>query len=201
MSFEIRAVKGSARAAGDNDNGKTASGLGIVYEQWTELWPGFHERILKGAAKPSGIVKSYIDHDSARVLSTTESDPPLTLVETDSGYEYHTPIPPTSYGRDLEINLERGNIKGASFAFNVPRDGDRWWEENGITYREISKLEFWEIGPVADPAYLQTTSGVRTAQQALDEYRSRCNQEIKPLPGISTTTRQRQLKQLIAESQ
>src|SRR5690606_41061588 len=102
------------------------------------------------------------------VLSTTASDPPLVVRETDQGYEYDSPIPPTSYGRDLIVNLQRRNVKGSSFTFIVPQGGDRWWEdENGVVHREIRELILYEIGPVTDPAYLSTNEFLRSSREHL----------------------------------
>lgn len=164
--MELRAVIAEIRSPDEGEE-RRVSGLGIVYDQWTELFPGFRERINKGAAKPDGVVKSYYNHNPSLVLSTIESDPPLELRETDQGVEFSSPIPPTSYGRDLEVNLERRNVKGASFAFSVPRGGDRIWEdEDGVMHREIKELHYYEVGPVTDPAYVQTTA---TASQSPGE--------------------------------
>ncbi len=171
-SGEVRAVKAEIRTPGGDDESKKVAGLGIVVDQWTEIFPGFKERVNKGAVKRGDIVKSYFNHDPDRVLSTTGSNPPLQLKETKDGLEYESPIPPTSYGKDLEVNLERGNVKGSSFTFSVPRGGDKMWEDDeGVLHREIKELTLYEVGPVTDPAYIQTTAAVRSAQSVAEEYR------------------------------
>lgn len=184
MNQEIRAITTEIRAVGDDSESRKVSGLGIVYDKWVELWPGFREKILKGAAKKVDVVKSYFNHDPNNVLSTEESDPPLVLRETEKGIEYESPIPPTTYGKDLEINLTRKNVKGSSFAFSIPKGGDKWWEDdNGVVHREIRKLVYSEIGPVTDPAYVQTSAAVRSARDAVNEYRSRLETLRKKFPG------------------
>ena len=169
---EVRANLAQARAAGDDEN-KSVSGLGIVYDQWMELWPGYKERINKGAVQLAETVKSFFNHNPSNVLSTLESTPPLELSDGDEGMEYTSPIPPTSYGRDLEVNLERGNVKGSSFAFAVPQGGDKMWEDNdGVVHREIRNLTLFEIGPVTDPAFIQTSAALRSAEKAVEEFRA-----------------------------
>lgn len=153
----------------DGDEEKKAVGLGIIYGDWTEIYPGFKERILKGAVEKDKTVKSFFNHDPSMVLSTTRSKPALELNDTDKGLEYLSPIPPTSYGNDLIVNLERGNVKGSSFAFSVPKDGQKRWEEDGVYYREIKKLILYEIGPVTDPAYIQTSAQLRSAEDVYNE--------------------------------
>ena len=168
---EIRAMVAEARAAGE-EGSRSVAGLGIVYDRFVEIWPGYREKIARGAVTMAGVVKSYFNHDPSNVLSTLDSNPPLELRDTEGGLEYVSPIPPTSYGRDLEVNLERGNVKGSSFAFDVPKGGDKWSEdENGIIQREITKLNLYEVGPVTDPAFVQTTAALRSAHDAVDEYR------------------------------
>lgn len=161
-------LKRDIRSEGEEEE-KKAVGLGIVYDEWVELWPGFRERILKGSVKRDKVVKSFINHDPNQVLSTTKSKPALELNDTEAGLEFSTPIPPTTYGKDLIVNLDRGNIKGASFAFSVPADGHKSWEEEGVYYREISNLTLHEIGPVTDPAYIQTSAHLRTAEDVYKE--------------------------------
>lgn len=172
MKPEVRAMASEARATGD-DGEKKVSGMGIVYDTWTELFPGFRERINRGAVKNAPMVKSYFNHDPGAVLSTLDSDPPLVLRETDAGLEYISPIPPTSYGKDLEVNLARKNVRGSSFAFGVPKNGDRMWEdENGVMHREINSLTLYEIGPVTDPAYITTSASLRSAKETAAEWRA-----------------------------
>ena len=169
MKKEIRYMPAEIRSDGE-DTEKKVSGLGIIYDQWEELWPGYKERILKGAVKRDKVVKSFFNHEPSQVLSTTKSKPSLELNDTDKGLEYVSPIPPTSYGKDLEINLERNNVEGSSFAFSVPDDGSKRWEEDGVFYREIKKLTLYEIGPVTDPAYLKTSANLRTAEDIYKEF-------------------------------
>lgn len=168
MRLERMFINTEVRSAGEAENPR-AVGLGIVYDQWTDIMPGYRERILQGAAKPApGVIKSFFNHDPSQVLSTTASTPPLVLRETPRGIEYESPIPPTSYGKDLVTNLERKNVQGSSFSFSVPKGGDRYWEdENGVLHREITELVYYEIGPVTDPAYAMTTASIRSAREEL----------------------------------
>lgn len=167
MRLERAVITAEVRSASEGDEHR-AVGLGVVFDRWEELWPGYRERILPGAVEFADTVKSYFNHNPNMVLSTTESDPPLIVRVTDEGIEYDSPIPPTSYGRDLAVNLERRNVKGSSFTFVVPSGGDKRWEdENGIFHREIRKLILYEIGPVTDPAFISTTASVRSAREAL----------------------------------
>ena len=189
---EQRAFFTEIRSSGEDH---TVSGLGIVYDQWTEIWPGYKERISKGAVVKAAEVKSFINHDPDKVLSTTQSNPALRLNETESGLEYVSPIPPTTYGEDLAINLDRGNIRGSSFSFEVLEDGQKvTQDEDGTYFRDITKLMLHEEGPVTNPAYIQTTAHKRSADGLADLVE-------KPEPDKEDLTelRKRQQKQAEAE--
>lgn len=187
----------------DGDDGeKKAVGMGIVYDTWTELFPGYKERIMPGAVKRDKIVKSFFNHDPSMVLSTTKSKPPLELNDTDKGLEFISPIPPTSYGNDLMINLERGNVKGASFAFSVPDDGQKRWEEDGVYYREIRKLTLYEIGPVTDPAYMSTSANLRSAEDVHKEFlAAKAQESAEARAAEEAAEEERQKQELAAKNQ
>ncbi len=191
--IQYRAMNLKVRSVGEGEEEKKVAGLGVVYDKWVEMWPGFKERILSGSVTLAPEVKSYFNHNPSNVLSTSESNPPLELKETDKGLEYTTPIPPTSYGKDLEVNLERGNVKGSSFAFDIPAQGDRMWEdENGVVHREISKLILYEVGPVTDPAYIQTNAQLRSAERVVEDWRA-------SLPPVNRLLRQKRQKLVNAQ--
>ena len=203
---EKRAVYSEIRSEGEGDEKKVA-GAGIVYNKWEEFWPGYKERIMKGAVQIADEVKSFFNHEPSMVLSTTESNPPLELKDGDKAFEYVSPIPPTTYGKDLEINLARKNVKGSSFSFFVPEDGDKRWREDGVVYREIRKLTLLEVGPVTNPAYLKTSAGLRSAEDVYKEFLAAESQEdevarkveAKRKAGQEAEMRERDLQILDAE--
>ncbi|MGD9211242.1 MAG: HK97 family phage prohead protease [Desulfobacteraceae bacterium] len=136
-------------------------GKGIVYNSITELYPGVFESIEPGAFSESlsnyRTIKSFINHNPTKILSTTRSDPQLELLDGNNFLEFRAPIPPTTYGKDLKVNLKRGNINGASFSFHVNVDGDRYRKlPDGSLHRSIFSAELFEVGPVTNPAYEQT---------------------------------------------
>ncbi len=176
MEKELRHITSEVRSDGEGDERKV-TGVGIIYDKWEEIYPGYKERIMKGSVKRDKVVKSFFNHNPSNVLSTTRSDPPLELEDTDKGLRFTSPIPPTSYGEDLQVNLSRRNVEGSSFAFSVPEDGDKRWEEDGIFHREIKKLNLYEIGPVTDPAYLKTSANLRSAEDIHNEFLAMKSQE------------------------
>ena len=171
----------TAEVRSEGEGSPRVGGLGIVYETESEVIPGMLTEVIREGAFSESIqqalegkrerpVKSYFNHNPDYVLATTESDPPLMLRESKDGVYYDAEIPDTDYGKNLEANLKRKNVTGSSFAFLVPNGGDRWWEdENGIIHREILKGEVFEIGPVTDPAYLETPTSLRSADDIYKE--------------------------------
>jgi HK97 family phage prohead protease len=177
--MEIRAINIDEVKIGKVDEFPVVEGYGIVYDQEVELLPGFFEKVSRKAFTKSlakrDVIKSYFNHDSEKVLSTTNSNPPLTFRDDEKGLYYISPIPPTTYGEDLKINLQRKNVSGSSFAFIV---SDEDWEErkDGTIHRNIREGEIFEIGPVTDPAYVQTGAALRTTKE-LYESRKRTTEE------------------------
>lgn len=170
---EFRTVRVDSVQVRSDEDKNVVEGYGIVYDQRTEIFPGFYETIKQGAFTESlskREIKSFFNHDGGLVLSTTKSDPALVLREDTKGVYYESPIPPTSYGEDLKVNLQRGNVKGSSFAFMVSEEGDTWTEEeDGSIHRVITKGEVFEIGPVTDPAYIQTDANLRSTKNLFEE--------------------------------
>lgn len=151
------------------DNGDRqdfVSGKGIIYNSVSEIFPGVYEKIATGAFSESlasfRTIKSFINHNPTKILSTTRSEPALEILDGDKFLEFTAPIPPTTYGKDLIINLERGNIKGASFSFTIAENGDTYKKlSDGSLLRTITKAEIYEVGPVTNPAYEQTEVNLR----------------------------------------
>ena len=186
LGHEIRMVDAdissleTRRESGETE--RRAAGFGVVYNSEVEIFPGFKEKILAGAfsahVKDAKEIKSYFNHDPAQVLSTTKSNPPLVIEDRDDGLYYESPIPPTSYGKDLEINLSRKNVRGSSIAFRVLPGGDkRSFDKDGVLHREIHKAMLFEIGPVTDPANVRAPASLRDAKGAFDEISSEMNEE------------------------
>ena len=181
---ELRMITTNIETRQTEEEQNKVSGLGLVYERETELFPGFLEVIRKDAFKESierdrdRPIKSYFNHDPSSVLATTASEPPLLVENRDEGIFYEAEIPDTTYGDDLKENLKRKNVQGSSFKFAVD-DENTWEDEEGIVHREILQGEIYELGPVTDPAYLQAEAGLRSAEKTLEEYRQKAKANKK----------------------
>lgn len=141
-----------------------------------EMW-GFRETIAKGAfaeALKDGDVRALFNHDPNIVLGRSTAGT-LVLTEDDIGLRYEITPPDTQTVRDIIESIKRGDISQSSFAFSMQGDGNDEWQElpDDKAVRTIKKVSrLFDISPVTYPAYSDTESGVRSAEEVFKEYRS-----------------------------
>lgn len=145
---------------------KVARGYAALFNVRTDIGGYFTEMILPGAfseSLQSADVRALIDHDSGRVIGRTSSGT-LRLSEDDKGLFVEIDLPDTTDGRDLAALLERGDISGMSFGFQVTHD--EWDETGDIPARTIHQIKIFEVSAVAFPAYDDTTLALRSLDAA-----------------------------------
>ncbi len=128
----------------------------------------FTEVIRAGAFAGSLIsgrdILALVDHDRTRVLARTKSGN-LKLAEDSSGLQFELSVPDTQPGRDALALAERGDLGGMSFAFTVPKNGERWTGKR----RELVQVDLHEISVVsAWPAYPETSVNPRAKTPKLN---------------------------------
>ena len=181
MPKEIRVINRNVElraSKSEEDTQEYVEGVGIVYDKEVEIWQGFFEKIRSGALsdslKDGSVKKSFFNHNPSFVLSTTESDPVLELKDESDGLRFKSPIPDTTYGNDLRENLKRKNVRGASFSFDVDKEGEIITvDEKGNWHREITKATLYEVGPVTNPAYESTELNLRSVENIVTEIKKR----------------------------
>lgn len=161
-TFEIRSG-GNLRAV---TPGKLA-GYAAVYGSHSQDLGGFVEVIRPGAftrtlTAPDNIRALY-EHDNQRLLGRVGSGT-LKLSEDSKGLAFELSLPDTSYARDLGILVERGDIAGCSFGFQVPIGGDAWELRDGTLTRDLINVNLHEITITGNPAYLDTTVAKRSME-------------------------------------
>lgn len=168
-TFEIRSG-GELRTVSP---GKLA-GYAAVFNSQSRDLGGFVERILPGAfqrslTKPDNI-RALLEHDPQRLLGRVGSRT-LSLQEDSKGLHFELSLPDTSYGRDLGVLVERGDISGCSFGFHVPKGGDHWEMRSGQLMRDLVVVDLQEITITGNPAYLDTTVAKRSMEEwCKDDY-------------------------------
>lgn len=114
--------------------------------------PGAFTRTLKSERDPLALVQ----HMPQLVLGRRSAGT-LKLAEDARGLAFEIVVPDTTAARDLLVSVERGDVKGASFAFSTPAGGDRWEVRGDTVIRELVDVDLHEITITAQPAYLDTT--------------------------------------------
>ena len=103
----------------------------------------------------------------------------LSLVLRGDGVDCRCDLPKTNNANDTLELMKRGDITGMSFAFE-----DDWEDsENGVSYEKTNDIEdgkevwlrhvkkitaIYDVAIVTNPAYEQTTVGLREASEAID---------------------------------
>ncbi len=93
--------------------------------------------------------------------------------EDDKGLRYDIDLVGTRLDDDLLKHIEAGNIRGSSFAFMIPKGGERWETENGQEYRTLVDVDLYDVGPVTNPAYDATTTAARSSYDRWSDERRR----------------------------
>ena len=158
-----------------NENGRTViRGYAALYNSDSQDLGGFVERIAPGAfdaviAKNPDVFGRY-NHD--RLLARTSSGT-MKLELDERGLRYT--IYPKKADADVVESIERGDVRGSSFAFRTSGAGEKWFKDgSGRMIREIRSFDFLgDAGPVDNPAYPATESFVsrRALEMARNEQR------------------------------
>lgn len=191
-TIEVRRMPMEVRMSED---GKTLYGRCVEYNSWSDLlFSQFRERILPGAfdeslANTARDVYCSFDHDRNKLLGR-QSAGTLKLIPDERGIAVEVPAPPYSWAADLTASIQRGDLRGMSFIFDVLTD--KWETKEGVPHRSVVKADLYEVSFVYFPAYSATEAGVRTAYPVAGEQRAieaceswnrleRCRQRLRLL--------------------
>lgn len=146
---------------------KLSANLGGFREQ---IKPGAFTRTLKDVEGGKRVVNSFFNHDRNWLLATTNNGS-LRLKEDEKGlWVEMEPILTTLNGHP--INLIRAKaVTGMSFMFRVEPDGKDSWEykRGKETIRTLIDVDLFDVCPVVEPAYPQTSVKVRDYLNAIKE--------------------------------
>jgi HK97 family phage prohead protease len=166
MQYDRRALEGPVTMQAET---RTVTGYAAVFNSRSNDLGGWFEVIKPGAfakALSSGQeVRALFNHEPNYVLGSTKSGT-LRLSEDDKGLRYEVDLPRTSYASDLVSLLERGDIRGSSFAF-LPTATPTW----SGSVREVSEVELYDVSIVTSPAYDAATVISVRSFHAFDEMR------------------------------
>jgi HK97 family phage prohead protease len=188
-AIEVRRVRTPAtiRATDNTDDDSSVkelrfTGHAAVFESPTWIGPpkwGFQEVIARGAFAKTiteSDVRFLINHDPNLILARTTAGT-MTLLEDKIGLAVDAQLAATSYGQDLAVSLERGDMSQMSFGFRVVREEWEDVEVDGgavIERRTLLEVELFDVSSVTYPAYEDTDGGLAAAELAR-ELRDRRN--------------------------
>lgn len=159
----------SATAAGEV---RTATGYAVLYNQDASVAGYWIETIAPGAFDKSLQERDVLavhSHDTGRVLGRKDAGT-LTLRSDSKGLAFENPLPDTSDGRDLAVQIDRGDIPGMSFGFRSLKE--EWDDTQDPPKRTILEGELYEITYSPMPVYKQTEVGLRSLDAARQERRA-----------------------------
>jgi hypothetical protein len=175
FELEQRFITDPVTATAEEDGSLHIRGMGIVFDQRSSVLVNqlgsFVEEIDPGALDeilPFSDVRGRFDHDV--VLGRTKSGT-LKLEKQARGIAYDITVNPEDpQGMSAYAKIKRGDVDGSSFMFTVPKGGDQWRREEGIAVRRVTKIaSLLDIGPVAYPAYPQTSASVRSQLETFQQ--------------------------------
>jgi HK97 family phage prohead protease len=109
----------------------------------------------------------FLNHNTDQVLASSKSGT-LSLREDERGLYVEAELPETTYGRDLSVLMQRGDVHSMSFGFSVPRGGDAWSEDGAS--RELREIILHEVSVVTGfPAYPATEGAQIRTTEEIDE--------------------------------
>tara|TARA_Y100001973_G_scaffold21186_1_gene31324 strand:- start:1392 stop:2432 length:1041 start_codon:yes stop_codon:yes gene_type:complete len=158
ITMEKRYFNIETRTEKREDGTTTITGHAAVFNTRSSDLGGFREIIAPGAFrdalnKDSLDCRCLINHDPNLVLArATKNGGTLKLEETAEGLQYSFDVPDTTYGKDIIVSMERGDVSQSSFAFTIEEDS---WETTADgEIRTITKIrDLWDTSIVTYPAY------------------------------------------------
>lgn len=166
--IELRALPGRVEFRASDKGPGVLRGYAAVFNKLSQNLGGFVERVDPGAFNKSladgGNVFARFNHDDMHLLGTLAAET-LRLAVDGTGLHYEVDLPDTSSGRDVAKLAERGDLQHSSFAFRTISDD--WGEtEEGFPLRTLTAVQLVDVAPVVNPAYRDTTTGLRSFAQA-----------------------------------
>src|SRR5699024_1093406 len=171
------------RADEQENNELILESVPILYDTPTTInapFGEYKEVIQRGALDNTDLsdVSLYINHDVKKIpLARTPKT--MHLRVGSAGLQMKAELPNTEEGRSVHTAVERGDLKGMSFAFTVDDDGSHYdAKTNTRTITKINKV--YECSVVSFPAYPQTSVEARSQiEEVWNELNSTARQQTK----------------------
>lgn len=174
--LEHRTMQMSGMEIREENGKRRLEGYFAVFDQPYEVYPGWIETIAPGAfsrALASGQdVKVLWNHNPDIVLGST-GNKTADLREDQRGLFGGTDINEQDQdAKNAYARIDRGDVNGCSFGFEVSRMEESWDEDGTYRTRILEVSPLYEVSPCTFPAYTQTSITSR-AQEQLAEVREK----------------------------
>lgn len=149
----------------ENGDTKTVTGYAALYNTRSVDLGGFEEVLEPGCfdavMETQPDVFALFNHDPDSILARSTSGT-LKLSLDDKGLAYSFEMPKTTLGNDLAVLMQRGDIRGSSFAF-VTGDAEFRSDDSGKSVRYISKIaSLHDVAVCSTPAYPKAGAAIRS---------------------------------------
>ena len=176
-------VEMHVRAAAMGKKNPTIEGYAANFNSLSENLGGFREILLPGCFKnaiATSDVRALFNHDPNLILGRNTSGT-CRLIEDEKGLRFEVDPPDTSYARDLQVSMQRGDITQCSFGFQVAEGGDSWAKDtDDLWIRSISNVSrLFDVSPVTYPAYASTSCAVRSMLEKNNELEEKEKREAE----------------------
>lgn len=181
---EMRTFKTTEmRVVRAKDEAPKIVGHAAVFDSPTQIgsgfW-GFMETVKPGAFTKSikeDDIRGLFNHDPNIVLGRNTAGT-LKLWEDETGLGYEITPPETTWANDLLESIDRGDVSGSSFGFEVM--SQQWTEhpddDDKMDERDLTELKLWDVSPVTFPAYPDTDVAKRHHQEFRDSLAARASE-------------------------
>lgn len=133
-----------------------ASDPGTQYQLWENVYERIDPKAFDVAVREDDVVALY-NHNPDHVLGRNKAGT-LKLSIDERGLHYEIDPPATQLAKQVTLSIERGDISGSSFAFDI--EAEEIFREGDLVIRTIKKARLYDVGPVTYPAYTASTSQV-----------------------------------------
>ena len=165
--IERRAFTFDFRAASDTEK-PMMRGHAAVFNTTADL--GYFSEIVEPGAFAKTIknddIRALWNHNPDIVLGRNKAKT-LSLSEDEDGLLTEIDPPDTTWGRDLQVLMKRGDVTQMSIGFYTI--GYRTEKRDGVLFRILTELQLLDVSPVAYPAYETTDIAVRSAKDILSD--------------------------------
>lgn len=150
---------------------KASENLGWFREVREYIAPGAFANTIK-----NDDIRAFWNHNSDLIIGRNKAGT-LELSEDEVGLRYEVKLPDTEFGRSYFVAIERGDVTGTSFMFDVVAENvDYGTDQDDPIVRTLNEVKLYEVSPVIFPAYPDSEAEARDegsfrawAKRTLDE--------------------------------